>query len=433
MNASQNILARRDTSTLPRLFRKRGADQASRRLPPARIAVFGLFGCGNLGNDGSLDSMLQFLREARPETKLFCVCYDPDLVGKAFDVEALPISWSRRFEGRARKLNKLFLKVPGKLIDLFRTFAEIRRADVVVIPGTGILDDFGERPWGMPLEILRWCVAARLTGAKLVMVSIGAGPINQPLSRRLMLAAAGLANYRSYRDVPSREFMGRHGFDASRDPIYPDIVFKLGKPDVAPKPVPGPGERLTVGLGLMSYYGWYGFAEGGQKIFDTYVDKLSTFAVHLLDRGHNLRLLTGELTDQIAVDALRAKIKAVRPSIDPARIDGEPSHSLRELMGQMAATDMVVATRFHNVVCALKLGKPAISLGYSKKNDAVMADMGLGSYCQHVEHFSVDTLIAQFDELSRNLEPCAAQIREQDRRFAERLDQQNQYLLSTYL
>ena len=65
----------------------------------------------------------------------------------------------------------------------------------------------------------------------------------------------------------------------------------------------------------------------------------------------------------------------------------------------MIDTDIIVASRFHNVVCALKLSKPTISIGYEAKNDDLMEHMGLGAFCQHIERFDVDDLIQQFEAL----------------------------------
>jgi polysaccharide pyruvyl transferase WcaK-like protein len=58
-----------------------------------------------------------------------------------------------------------------------------------------------------------------------------------------------------------------------------------------------------------------------------------------------------------------------------------------------------VATRYHNVMCALKLEKPTISIGYAAKNVAIMTDAGLGEFCQHTNTLDVDRLIEQFTEL----------------------------------
>jgi polysaccharide pyruvyl transferase WcaK-like protein len=396
---------------------------------PPRIALFGLFGCGNLGNDGSLEAMLEFLRRARPDAEFFCICDRPDLVARKFGLVARPISRSRHQSGVLRKLDRLFVRIPGKLVDLLETFRHIRSADVLIVPGTGILDDFGERPYGMPLDIFGWCLVARVVGARVAFVSIGAGPIQNRASLWLMLAAARLAHYRSYRDTLSKEFMENAGFDTSRDSVYPDVVFKLGTPATPPRE----SGALTVGVGVMSYYGWYGFAAGGEAIFEGYVEKLAKFVIHLLDNGHSVRLLTGEMTDSTAVDALLRKVGDARPNIQASRMVAEPSCSLHDLMRQIAVVDLVVATRYHNVVCALKMGKPTISLGYSRKNDVLMGAMGLGAFCQHVERFDLDALIGQFSSLTVLRDHYGRRIAAQIRDFEAQLRRQDELLLSTLI
>ncbi|MBU6459245.1 MAG: hypothetical protein KGQ48_17180, partial [Bradyrhizobium sp.] len=47
------------------------------RVRPKRICLFGMFGGGNFGNDASLESFLLFIREARPDAEVACVCVDP--------------------------------------------------------------------------------------------------------------------------------------------------------------------------------------------------------------------------------------------------------------------------------------------------------------------------------------------------------------------
>jgi polysaccharide pyruvyl transferase WcaK-like protein len=399
---------------------------ASAILEPARtIALFGLFGCGNMGNDASLEAMLEFLRQARPDARLICICDRPEIVGPASGITALPISASRR---RAWPLGKLG-KLAGKSADVWSAFRIVRDIDVMVIPGTGILDDFGEAPYGMPFDLLNWCLAARLAGTRVAMVSIGAGPIHHPLSRRLMTAAARLAHYRSYRDDLSRSYMESIGFRTDGDFVYPDIVFKLDEPASLASDLE-PRDTLQVGLGVMSYYGWYGFAEGGESIFRTYVEKLGRFALHLLDRGHTLRLLTGEAGDRTAIDLLIQTLAAARPGLAAGSVTAEPIGCLRDLMRQIAQTDLVVATRFHNIVCALKMGKPTISLGYARKNDVLMDCVGLGAYCQHIESFDVDLLIRQFDLLAGASEEHAVLVRKRSAGLKQDLRRQEACLLT---
>ena len=82
-------------------------------------------------------------------------------------------------------------------------------------------------------------------------------------------------------------------------------------------------------------------------------------------------------------------------------------------MRAMAPVGTVVATRYHNVMCALKLSKPTMSIGYAAKHDVLMADMGLSEFCQSARSLDVGRLIEQFTEL----ESRSAQLR---RTMAER-------------
>jgi polysaccharide pyruvyl transferase WcaK-like protein len=67
-----------------------------------------------------------------------------------------------------------------------------------------------------------------------------------------------------------------------------------------------------------------------------------------------------------------------------------------------------VAARFHNLVFAVKLGKPTIAVSYSPKCDSLMSDVGLAEYVQPIKSLDVERLKAQFTQI----ESQAAQVRE---------------------
>lgn len=81
--------------------------------------------------------------------------------------------------------------------------------------------------------------------------------------------------------------------------------------------------------------------------------------------------------------------------------------SLADLMKEMAAADAVVATRYHNLVCALKVGVPTLALSYAAKSDALMAQMGLAAYCHPAREVDAGRLLEQF----RSLEQRSAELR----------------------
>ena len=80
------------------------------------------------------------------------------------------------------------------------------------------------------MELLKWSLIARLRGCRVMFVSVGAGPVGSAPGRFFVKLALSLADYRSYRDVPSREVVEGIGVRAKDDRIYPDLVFGLSLP-----------------------------------------------------------------------------------------------------------------------------------------------------------------------------------------------------------
>ncbi len=219
------------------------------------------------------------LRRERPEADIVCVSADPARLAQDHCVRTTDILRSRDLGGPARLLHRMLFKLQGKMIDFAGAWRTMRRCDLMVVPGTGILDDFCDRPTGMPLSILLWCLAARMAGARICMVSIGAGPIRHPLSRRLMVWTAKLAGFRSYRDQVSKDFMAKAGVDTRHDGVAPDLVCKMATPGSG-KSEPARSDRLRIGV--MDYRGWYGFDAEGEAVSTAHIDKMTRFVLHLL-------------------------------------------------------------------------------------------------------------------------------------------------------
>jgi polysaccharide pyruvyl transferase WcaK-like protein len=400
-----------------------------------RIGLFGLFGSGNTGNDGSLEAMLLFLREVRPDARIVCFCSAregaPDRLAGSLDVAAIPFGLPKPANALLQLLDRLSLKGPRLLLSWIGAIRHARKLGVLIVPGTGILDDFGEGPFGMPATLFGWCLAARLCGARIAFVSIGAGPIHHPVSRWLMRSAVAMAHYRSYRDTVSKAFMESIGFDTHADAVYPDVAFGLPAPGSAPRDAK---ERpLSVGVGVMTYLGWHNDSSRGGDIYAAYLATITKFVLWLVDRGHDVRLLMGDAADRRAIADVRSGVASARPHLPQDRLLFDPAHSLHDLMRQIARTDVVVATRFHNVVCALKLGRPTISIGYADKNDVLMAEMGLGRFCQHVERLDLDLLIDQFTELLADRPRYERSLSHMNRAYRERLCEQELFLVARVL
>jgi polysaccharide pyruvyl transferase WcaK-like protein len=376
-----------------------------------RVGVFGLLGSGNIGNDGSVDAVLGHLRAARPDAVLDFMCAGPARMSARHQADATFLQWYQKYETTTSGVAVIPMKVLGKIVDAFRTASWVRRHNVVIVPGMGVLEaTLPLNPWGFPYSLFLLCASGRLLGTKVALVNVGANVINRRLTRWLFVTAARLAQYRSYRDEHSRDAMWQMGLDVSRDEVYPDLVFSLPNPESD-----GVTTATTVGLGLMAYHGGNDDRRRADVIHSQYVDKMKRFVRWLVDNDLRVQLFTGDRVDEAIVEEVLADLRASRPNLAPRRVVAEPVPTLQDLMAQIASVDFVVATRYHNVLCALKLAKPTVSIGYAVKNDVLMADMGLPEFCQHADSLDVPRLINQYralesrkDEIRHTLEKRSA-------------------------
>ncbi|MEU4488872.1 polysaccharide pyruvyl transferase family protein [Streptomyces purpurascens] len=370
---------------------------------PVRVGVFGLLGSGNLGNDGSLEAVLGYLRAEHPDASVDALCGGPEVVTARYGIPATRLHWYRGEYRTASRAGAIVGKGLGKLVDVVRTAAWVRRHDVVIVPGMGVLEaTLPLRPWGFPYALFLLCASGRLFGTRVALVGVGAAPIGNRLTRTLVRRSARLAAYRSYRDAPSRDALREMGVDTARDEVYPDLAFALPAPRPgAPSVPPGP-----VCVGVMDFHGGDDDRARAEEIHRRYLDGTTRFVRALAEDGRPVRLLTGDECD-------RSVVAAILDAVDSPLVTAAEANSLADLMKETAAADTVVATRYHNLICALKAGTPTLALSYAAKSDALMDRMGLATYCHPAREVDADRLLEQF----RALEKRSAELR---RTLAER-------------
>jgi polysaccharide pyruvyl transferase WcaK-like protein len=407
---------------LHRLARRRGSHTGAQRGVP-RVGLLGLFGQGNLGNDGSLEAVLAYLRNRHPDAALDVLCSQPELVSARYGIPATRMRWFRPEDhqqpglfGKARKAAGIGL---GLGVDAARTARWVRRHDVVIVPGMGVLEaTLPLRPWHMPYLMYLLSSSGRAFGTKVALVSVGSNVIRQRLTRQLVVAAARQARYRSFRDTRARAAMREMGVDTTGDQVYPDLAFSLPVPTTIPV-VPG-----AVGVGVMEYSGGNDDRHRADEIRTAYIAGMTRFVLWLVDQGRPVRLLAGDTIDQRVVDGLVDDVRAQRSELGPEALIAEPAFTLGQLMQQLATVQTVVATRYHTVVCALKLGKPTLAVGYGAKFDALMADMELTEFIQSAGDLDVDQMIGQFTELEHRAPELVATVTAHSAESTDLLDRQ---------
>jgi polysaccharide pyruvyl transferase WcaK-like protein len=311
----------------------------------------------------------------------------------------------------------------------------LRHTEMLIIPGTGLLTDaWFLTCWG-PYSSFKWSLLAKICRCKLVFVSVGAGPIKSAAGRWLVKSALSLADFRSYRDNSTVQCLNGIGFRTDNDRAYPDLVFSL--PESATSQRTERRQRTVVGLGLMAYSGQPGHEQNGileqnNATRLAYLESLANLTVWLLARENDVRLLIGDLADVSETQEFKCLLRKRLSVPDGAHISvsgeahiiDEPILSVKDLLSQIAATDIVVATRFHNVVLALLCEKPVISISFHHKCESLMSAMGLSAYCLNINDLNADQSIERISDLKINAARLKPLIREKNSQFRKALDEQ---------
>ena len=343
------------------------------RIPP-HVVLLGNFGIGNLGNDASLTATVRALRDGIPNIALTCVCPNPERLDPALAVRPL-----RLFSVRHPGMSPIE-RVRGRSKDLRRQRALLATADALVVPGTGILDDFGGEPaTGWPLTLVQWFVLARLRRVPIIMLSVGVGPFGSPLGQRLCALATRLASYRSVRDESSRLFLEEQHVRLPSTAVVPDVVFGL-RNRTKPR-LPGPNDR-TVVIAVMRYGGWSGRAsEGGTH----YEAVLVALAESVLAAGARVRLLAADGKDRPAMERVHDELRSRPHDWCNSSLTCQLVSDVVVLQAALADARVVVATRYHTLVAALMTARPTVSIGYGVKNDDLMKMVGMQELCHHID------------------------------------------------
>lgn len=419
-------MANSEARALPSSSNETGSPEGSaKRL---RIALYGNFGAGNLGNEITLQAIIDQIRCREPNADLLCFCTDPGDVQTRHAIRAIRSAVDRAEKPRsgrpqgvaARIIRIVFRWIPLELVHWMKCLRKIRGTNMLVVAGTGIVTDLCG-PFGWPYDMFKLFTLAALCRTRRVFLGVGAGPIETPIGRWLLKTSLGLANRRSYRDEATKQYLKNIGINVEQDSTHPDVVFGISKTDLLCGERAEP--RRVVGLGVKDYASREWHKPAARSAYRQYLENMATFVAYLQGKGYAVRLLIGDknydtqpLTEFLSVLENR-NIPATRPLTIV-----EPAETVAELLRQIRMTDMVISTRYHNLVMALIQGKPVIALSDHAKTASLVTDFGLQRYLLHLENLNLDALFELFVDLETNVERLIPYIEAKTRQYGCELD-----------
>jgi polysaccharide pyruvyl transferase WcaK-like protein/2-polyprenyl-3-methyl-5-hydroxy-6-metoxy-1,4-benzoquinol methylase len=429
-----------------------------------RIALLAHSGLGNLGEEATMSAALQNIWMRRPNAEIVCVTARPDDSGERHKVPAFPIRpWAlrprsvgpatevreglgagvrpqlslavqvknvlRRFP-LVYRLVKGIRSVPHEVHGLtqevpflLRSIKMLRGVDLLAVVGSSQLQDYFGGPRNYPLNIFQWAIMARLAGARLAFVSVGARPLRSPVSRRLLRCALSLADYRSVRDESSKRLVVED-IGARQEPhVLPDLVHSLRLPDAAAVASERRRSRI-VGINPLPFFHGY-WAERNDAVYQRYVETLADFAVWLMESGWRVLFFPTHLrADPPVIGDIEGIVKrSSRIPYEQCVVETRVA-SFEDLIAAIATTDIVVACRFHAVVTSYLLRTPVVGVAYQQKTEDLMRDMGQGDYVLDILALDRKSLINRVQSLDADLEKARSQIERRQWEYRQELARQ---------
>jgi polysaccharide pyruvyl transferase WcaK-like protein len=422
---------------IPSISQNASGQRNSKRT---KVAFFGIFGIHNLGNECTLQSILQGARRYLPGSDIYAISFDPADTLRRHGLPAVPVTkqtFGRPTKpspfGRLSKPFRVVRRIKNEIIDWAAAVKALRGTDLVVMTGTGMLTDYATSALGFPYHVFRWTAAARLAGCKVRFVGVGVGPIYERLSRWFITKALSLADYRSFRDQNSKDRIRKNGFIGDEDPVFPDLVFSLAKGSLGKHPA-GDGAVRQVGLGVMDHRDVHMWSdEEHQAHYAAYLHKMCEFTQWLISHKYSVRILQGDARHDAATRAeLKALLAQRGVQYEESGINDEGGDSVEDLIAEIAKVDIVISPRFHNLLLGLMMDIPAVSISYDPKNDCLLDGVGLRDYCQALTELDVNKLIDQFTRLAAQVEQVKPLIAEKSAEYRILLEEQYELIFGEF-
>jgi polysaccharide pyruvyl transferase WcaK-like protein len=406
-------------------------------LSSSLIVVFGNFGNGNLGDEAALQALIEQLRCRLPGLELVAFAMNVADTEARHGIRAEPatrlaaratplISQRPARRDRVREALErapvLFRLVRGLLYMLrslarvlldplfeLRRLRTLRHADFLVFGGGGQLSEHVSVFSDLPFPVLKMTLLARLAGARVLILNVGAGPLKRRTSRLLVRAALRLADFRALRDEPSRALVERIGAPTPLH-VYPDLAYGLEGLAHSPEQ---PASRRVVGVNVYPHYDGRYLPAAGSRYSD-YLERMSSLTMWLLERGYTVALFPTQLrADPPALADLKARL-AGKPgwqSLATQVIEPEIA-TVDDLLRVLRSTEIVVATRYHAIVLSLGSGRPVLALSNHSKMDQSMIRMGQEAFLFQADDADPETLIEAFGRLEASRSAISAELEE---------------------
>lgn len=335
-----------------------------------RVVISGYVGFKNNGDEAMLYAMLKALGEKIQGLDPVVLSRDPEETGRFFGVRAV----SRH--------------------DLSSILAEIRRADLVISGGGGLLQDVTG-----PNSILYYLgivTLARLMKKPVFFYGQGIGPVRTPLGRTLMrLVVNRFVDMITVRDRESKEELADLGVVRPGVEVTADPALGLDTGEIQPEL----GSAILAGAGVRAGEELVGVSVRSWKGESSYKPVIARVCDDLAARGRKVVFLPMHYP----VDVTASKEIASLMNHPPVIIERELN--FKEMLSLMAQTRIIVGMRLHFLIFGALLNIPMVGISYDPKVDRFLSlvDMPSGGSVEDLDYNKLSECIERVAASSSQL------------------------------
>lgn len=336
-----------------------------------RVVISGYYGCGNAGDEAVLSGIVtSFNSLARNRVELTALSQDPDATRRLHSIQS------------------------QDRMDLRTVKRQIASSDLLISGGGSLLQDITSLK-----SLLYYLYIMRIADAKRVpymLYAQGIGPLNRPISRKLVSAVANRAASITVRDTGSLGLLRSIGVNRPPIEVTADPAFAL-TPDthcidqVIAEALKG-SERSTSGRKMIgvSLRPW---GDPANSPIDKYVRLVEKIENHT---GRTCIILPMHHPDDLDfADRLNAKaqtrVPVIRERLTPV-----------QALGIVSCLGCSVAMRLHALIFAARAAVPAFALSYDPKVTELMKLIGAEKNVADWNNFDPDDVAVRIANLVSN-------------------------------
>ena len=310
-----------------------------------KFVLAGYFGFGNFGDEAILKYAVDIIRYYCKDAEINVITQNPDVMKEQFGLRGI------------------------KRFDFMQINSAIRKSDCLIFPGGSVLQDVTSVK--SILYYLFLIFLGLLYKKKVIMLSQGIGPVNNPFAKKLTCKILKKVSFISVRDKKSYEALENNSISSE---LTADLLWAFTQKQTEEKTeeptvfgeIPCSVEKQKVGLQLRN---WASLTDEKLEIIAKCVLK----AFPKIEFDYKLICLQKNSDEKILI-----RLGEIMHEMNPkARIELCIPDGIENSIELLQKMDYMIAMRFHAGLCTINAEKPLLMLSYDPKTDEFCRELGL--------------------------------------------------------